>query len=174
MKIAKQNEYQMLLNDKDEVIFPPIASLIVDIGENMFAVRVVDKFGVIDSKGKTILPFKFDDYSKFSHGLVVMERNQTFFVFNAAGWLIYRDPYVDRLGGFDGEYLYATNYDEDEFTHERQTAFAKIRIESINKPMDNYEYNKRFLKEKTENENMTEKDRKGVNYYQPSFFDLQN
>lgn len=174
MKIARQNDYQMLLNDKGEVIFPPISSLIVDIGENMFAVKVVDKFGVIDSTGKTILPFKFDDYSRFSHGLVVMERNQTFLVFNTSGMLIYRDSHVDKLGGFDGEYLYATNYDEDEFTHERQTAFARIKIDSINKPMEYYEYNKRFLKNKAENSRLTETERKGANYYQPSFFDLQN
>lgn len=166
MNIAKQNEYQMLLNDNDEVVFPPIASKIVDIGENLFAVKIADKYGVIDTKGKTIIPFIFDDYSRFSYGLVVMEMtNEAFWVFNKDGVLIYKDSHVDNLGNFDGEFLYATNYDEDEFTHERQTNFGKVKIDSINKPLDNYDYNKKF-------EKIQPVEREESHYYQPSLLDL--
>ena len=42
----------------------------------MARVKNTDKFGFIDKKGKTVLPFEFDKASEITNGLIWVERNE--------------------------------------------------------------------------------------------------
>lgn len=139
MKIEQVNDCKMLVDDQGNVVFPPIALDIKNVGEGVWAIKVHgDKApltGLIDSKGKLIVPYdEFVSCSMFCFGLIKMEDYTGFKYFNKDGVLVYLAKYVDYASDFDGRKIDLKNYDEDEFTHQRQIAYSEVFIDDITKP----------------------------------------
>ncbi len=169
MKVDQMGVYKMLLNDENEIVFPPIADEIKPVGEALWAVYTGQRIGIINGQGKKVVPF--DDYtecSTFSHGLIKLIRaNGTYKYFNKLGKLIYVAQYVDYAMDFDGEKISLINYDEDFYTHERQVAQADVYIDSVEKPHPDVA---KFLKSSYEEVKSVEDDQNQQN--QQSIFNI--
>lgn len=188
MKIESLGDYQMLINDKGDIVYPPVADRIVPVGENLFAVLYNGNYGIVNKFGRYVIPSVFEDAAAFSHGLIKMIKGYSFYYFNKLGVLIYMAPYVDEASDYDGEKIDVTNYDEDEYTHERQIAHGEVRIDSITEPQSNYSYLNDLLKNESEKvntpstkqNNVRETDSPKQNnvrekeYRQSSIFDVDN
>lgn len=138
MKIETLGNYQMLIDDDNNIVYPPVADRIVAVGENLYAVYASKKVGLIKSNGSLVVPFEFSQCSKFSHGLIKMEKGYSFYFYNKNGKLIYVANWADVVSDFDGEKICMTNYDEDPYTHQRQIASRDVYIDSITKSYDDY------------------------------------
>ena len=176
MKIETIGNKQVLVNDKNEIVFSANnVDRIVDLGENRFSVKINDKYGVIDEVGRFIVPAEFDECSVFSHGLVQLEKAYSHYFFNKKGVLILKIGYADEVSDFDGKCVNIANFDEDEYTHIRETAYSSIELTSIEKPYDDYDYNHRNENKQQEEQTKAEKpaqEPQQETYYQPSMFDL--
>lgn len=160
MKIETLGNYQMLIDDDNNIVYPPIADKITAVGENLYAVMASNHIGLIRANGSLIVPFEFEQCSKFSHGLIKMEKGYSFYFYNKTGKLIYVACGADEVDDFDGEKICITNYDEDPYTHQRQIASRDVYIDSITKPYENYTYFKKASKKinKQVNENVKDED----------------
>ncbi len=174
MRIERLGDYQMLINDEGQVVYPPVADRIIDIGENLFAVLCHDKYGIINRKGKFVVPLEFEECSTFSNGLVKMGRGYSYYYFNKVGNLIYLASGADEASDYDGHKINITNYDEDEYTHERQIAYGEVYIDSIFEPHGDYRFVlDNLFKPKTKAKSSTsEKEIEKDNFKQGSIFDL--
>ncbi len=85
--IFKENDLFGLKNIKGEIIHPPTAKGISEVGPNRIAIQLKnDMLGVIDEKGNVVIPFEYEEINPYYKGFAILINDKgkkfTFFELN--------------------------------------------------------------------------------------------